>query len=179
MYGYSRLCPHSNHIPFPLCLKQPIKSVNCEWWDFRVAAWHGEWNAEKSYWQNLKVFLVFFTFGSPWKSTVFIFGNSTDNFVEIIRSSLDFDISCYVDSKLFICKAVCYNRLLKFEWATDKVLELQREILESFQGRPRAKRLFNAGDERQARSRAKYNCRNPKFPCAINDLSEGLQKSSI
>ena len=25
---------------------------------------------------------------------VFIFGNSTHNFVEIIRSSLDFDISC-------------------------------------------------------------------------------------
>ena len=26
---------------------------------------------------------------------VFIFGNSTHNFVEIIKSSLDFDISCY------------------------------------------------------------------------------------
>ena len=24
-------CSHSNHIPFPLCFKQPIKSVNCEW----------------------------------------------------------------------------------------------------------------------------------------------------
>ena len=23
-------CSHSNHIPFPLCFKQPIKSVNCE-----------------------------------------------------------------------------------------------------------------------------------------------------
>ena len=77
---------------------------------------------------------------------VFIFGNSTHNFVEIIRSSLDFDISCYPNSKLFICKAVCYKRLLKFERATEKVLELKREILESFQGRPRAKRLFNAGD---------------------------------
>ena len=36
---------------------------------------------------------------------VFIFGNSTDNFVEIIRSAMDSDISCYVNSKLFICKA--------------------------------------------------------------------------
>ena len=55
---------------------------------------------------------------------VFIFGNSTHNFVEIIRSSLDFvgDMSCYANSKLFICKAVCYKRLLKFERATDKVL---------------------------------------------------------
>ena len=44
--------------------------------------------------------------------------------------------------------------MLKFERATEKVLELMREILESFQGRRRAKRLFNAGDERQEQSRA-------------------------
>ena len=81
---------------------------------------------------------------SAAQERVFIFGNSTHNFVEIIRSSLDFDISCYADSKLFICKAVCYKRLLKFERATD--------ILEFFQGRPRAKRLFNAGDERREQS---------------------------
>ena len=37
---------------------------------------------------------------------VFIFGNSTHNFVEIIRSWLDFDISCYANIKLLICKAV-------------------------------------------------------------------------
>ena len=89
---------------------------------------------------------------STAQERVFIFGNSTHNFVEIIRSSLDFDISCYADSKLFICKAVCYKWLLKFERATDKVLELKREILEFFQGRPRAKRLFNAGDERREQS---------------------------
>ena len=89
---------------------------------------------------------------SAAQERVFIFGNSTHNFVEIIRSSLDFDISGYADSKLFICKAVCYKRLLKFERATDKVLELKREILEFFQGRPRVKRLFNAGDERREQS---------------------------
>ena len=90
---------------------------------------------------------------SAAQERLFIFGNSTHNFVEIIRSSLDFDISCYTNSKLFICKAVCYKRLLKFERAADKVLELKREILESFQGRPRATRLFNAGDERREQSR--------------------------
>ena len=68
---------------------------------------------------------------SAAQERVFIFGNSTHNFVEIIRSSLDIDISCYANSKLFICKGVCYKRLLKFERATDKVLELKREILES------------------------------------------------
>ena len=80
---------------------------------------------------------------SAAQERVFIFGNSTHNFVEIIRSSLDFDISC---------KAVCYKRLLKFERATDKVLELKREILEFFQGRPRAKRSLNVGDERREQS---------------------------
>ena len=97
----------------------------------------------------------FFLCSSPSaaQERVFIFGNSTHNFVEIIRSSLDFDISCYANSKLFICKAVCYKRLLKFEPATEKVLELKREILESFQRRPRAKSLFNAWDERREQSR--------------------------
>ena len=80
---------------------------------------------------------------SAAQERVFIFGNSTHNFVEIIRSSLDFDISCYANSKLFICM-----RILKFERATEKVLELKKEIIDSFQWRPRAKRLFNAGDER-------------------------------
>ena len=48
---------------------------------------------------------------------------------------------------------VTYKRLLKFERATEKVLELKREILESFQGRSRVKRLSNAGDERREQSR--------------------------
>ena len=36
---------------------------------------------------------------SAAQERVFIFGNSAHNFVEIIRSSLDFDISCYANSK--------------------------------------------------------------------------------
>ena len=84
-----------------------------------------------------------FLCSSPFaaQERVFIFGNSIHIFVEIMRSSLDFDISCYANSKLF--KAVCYKRLLKFERATKKVLERKREILESFQGRPR--KVFNLG----------------------------------
>ena len=38
--------------------------------------------------------------------------------------------------------------------ATEKVLELKRKILESFQGRPRAKLLNNAGDESREQKRA-------------------------
>ena len=55
---------------------------------------------------------------SAAQGRVSIFGISVHNFVEIIRSSLDFDISCsasrkvvYMQSclyaKLFVCKAVC------------------------------------------------------------------------
>ena len=57
---------------------------------------------------------------------VFIFGNSVHNFAEIIKCSLEFDISCYTSSKLFICKAVCYKWQLKFQRATEKVEELGR-----------------------------------------------------
>lgn len=115
---------------------------------------------------------------SAAQERVFIFGNSTHNFVEIIRSSLDFDISCYASSKLFICKAVCYKRLLKFQRATEKVLELKREILDSFQGRPRAKRLYNAGDERQEQSRA-AGIQNLPVPSTIRSkASKSLQFSA-
>ena len=109
---------------------------------------------------------------------VFIFGNSTHNFEEIIRSSLDFDISCYANSKLFICKAVCYKRLLEFERATEKILELKRGILESFQGRPRAKRLFNARDERREQRRG-AGIQNFPLPSTIQaKASKSLQFSA-
>ena len=44
---------------------------------------------------------------SAAQERVFIFGNSTHNFVEIIRSSLDFDISCYANSKLIVHMQSC------------------------------------------------------------------------
>ena len=113
---------------------------------------------------------------SAAQERVFIFGNSTHIFVEIIRSSLDFDISSYANSKLF--KAVCYKRLLKFKRATEKVLERKREILESFQGRPRAKRLFNAGDERREQSRT-AGIQNFPVPSTIRaKASKSLQFSA-
>ena len=115
---------------------------------------------------------------SAAQERVFIFGNSTHNFVEIIRSSLDFDVSCYARSKLFICKAVFYKRLLKFQRATLKVQELKREILESFQGRPRAKRSNNAGDERREQRRA-AGIQNLPVPSTIRaKASKSLQFSA-
>ena len=123
--------------------------------------------------------LKFFMCSSPSaaQERVFIFGNSTHNFVKIIRSSLDFDISCYVSSRLFtcVCKAVCYKRLLKFQRAPEKVLERKREILESFQGRPRAKRVHNARGERRQQSKA-ARIQNLSVPSTIRaKASKSLQ----
>ena len=74
---------------------------------------------------------------------------------------------------------MCYKRLLKFERANEKVLELKKEILESFQGRPRAKRLFNAGDERREQSRTAA-IQNFPVPSMIRaKASKGLQFSAV
>ena len=73
---------------------------------------------------------------------------------------------------------MCYKRLLKFERATKKVLELKREILESFQGRQRAKRLFNAGDEQREQSRV-AGIQNFPVPSTIRaKASKSLQFSA-
>ena len=82
------------------------------------------------------------------KERIYIFGNSQHNFAEIIKSALD----CYDDntnSKLFVCKTSCYKRLLKFQRAVEKVEEVKKEIQDSFQGRPRAKRLLRPTDGEQ------------------------------
>ena len=51
------------------------------------------------------------------KERIYIFGNTTHNFAEIIKSALNINVNCYADdtnSKLFACKTSCYKRLLKF-----------------------------------------------------------------
>ena len=77
---------------------------------------------------------------SAAQEKIFVFDNSIHNFVEIIRSLFDFDISC-------LYAKLCYKRLLKFQRASEEVLELKKEIVESFHQRTRTKRLHNAGDE--------------------------------
>ena len=91
-----------------------------------------------------KCFMCSFTSASQGK--VSIFGISIHNFVEIIRSSLDFDISCSASSTVVYMQS-CVLQATSENW-TSLSLELKREILQSFQERPWAKRLHNAGDER-------------------------------
>ena len=81
----------------------------------------------------------------PGKDRIYIFGNTTHNFAEIVKSSLNIDVNCYAgdtNTKLFVCKMSCYKRLLKFQRATEKVEEVKKEIQDAFQARPRAKRLL-------------------------------------
>lgn len=80
---------------------------------------------------------------------IFIFGKSSHNFAEIIKSALNIDINCYsydTNNNLFVCKTSCYTRLLKFQRATRKVEEIKKEIQDAFQARPRAKRLLRPSD---------------------------------
>ena len=91
----------------------------------------------------------------PGKQRIYIFGSSTLNFAEIIKSSLNIDVKSYAtddtNNKLFVCKTLCYKRLLKFQRAVEKVDEVKKEIQAAFQTRPRAKRLLRPPDEEETR----------------------------
>ena len=98
-----------------------------------------------------------FTCSSPCSGNqrIYIFGSSAHNFAEIIKSLLNIDVKSYAtdnsNNKLFVCKTVCYNRLLKFQRAVEKVNEVKKEIQAAFQTRPRAKRLLHPPDEEETR----------------------------
>ena len=67
---------------------------------------------------------------------IFIFGKSSLDIAEAIRLSLSVDVSRYSEnSDLFVCRDKCYQRLIKFQRASDKLkAELKQEIEEVFSG---------------------------------------------
>ena len=69
---------------------------------------------------------------------VFIFGKSDHSFADIIKTSLNVDVNCCANSKLFICKNACYKRLLKFQRALEKLEKMKREINEAFRVRAKS-----------------------------------------
>ena len=79
------------------------------------------------------------------QNRIFVFGKSSLNLPEIIRSSLDVDVDCYAENRteLFVCRDICYKRLQKFQQAAEKLSEVKKKIEEAFNSRqwPRAKRL--------------------------------------
>lgn len=99
----------------------------------------------------------------PGKDRVYIFGKTSHNFVEIIKSTLNIDVNCYANdtnTRLFVCKTSCYKRLLKFQRATEKVEEAKKEIQDAFQARPRAKRLLRPTDGDQEEESACFPSTN-------------------
>lgn len=79
----------------------------------------------------------------------FIFGKSSLDIAGVIRSSLSVDVSRYSENSelfvVFVCRDKCYQRLIKFNRASDKLKELKKEIEEVFKAREnlRAKRLLH------------------------------------
>ena len=56
---------------------------------------------------------------------ILIFGKSSLDIAGAIRSSLSVDVSRYSEnSDLFVCRDKCYQRLIKFQRASDKLKEL-------------------------------------------------------
>ena len=86
-------------------------------------------------------------------------GKSDHSFADIIKTLLNVDVNCYANSKLFICKNACYNRLLKFQRALEKLEKIKREINEAFRVRPRAKCLLRPADEDLEQDRAPLTAR--------------------
>ena len=88
------------------------------------------------------------TSASLKNNKIFIFGKSSLDIAEVIRSSLSVDVSRYSEnSELFVCRDKCYQRLIKFNRASVKLKELKKEIEEVFKAREnlRAKRLLRTG----------------------------------
>ena len=84
-----------------------------------------------------------FTCSLDTSKKVYIFGKSSIDFGDIIRSCLGVDVHRYsAQPGLFICKPFCYKKLIKFQRASEHLEEVRKEILESFQNReqPRIKR---------------------------------------
>ena len=78
---------------------------------------------------------------------VLIFRKRSLNIAGAIQSSLSVDVSRYSEnSDLFVCRDKCYQHLIKFQRASDKLKEFKRQIEEVFNGREkhREKRLIQS-----------------------------------
>jgi len=55
------------------------------------------------------------------KEKLYIFGKSSIDFCEIIKSALNVNVRNFSVSEQFICRAQCYQRLTKFKRALDNL----------------------------------------------------------
>ena len=110
---------------------------------------------------------------------VFIFGKSDHGFANIIKTSLNVDVNCYANSKLFICKngsdcripcpgvGVFEEREI-LQW-TLLLFNVCKSVGRVFRVRPRAKRLLRPADEDLEQDRA---------PLTASESASGLSSTN-
>ena len=84
---------------------------------------------------------------STKKDKIYVFGRSSCDVAQIIRSALNVYVSRYSENRdLFVCRDKCYKQLQTFQNASDKLTEIKVEIEEAFKAReiPRTKRLLRS-----------------------------------
>ena len=95
------------------------------------------------------------------KEKIYVFGKSGLNISSLVKHATNVDLSVFVEcEKLAICRTKCYNRLVRFKNALNKVDEIRKEIQNDFDsdfplrfkrlskdssGTPDAKRGLNFG----------------------------------
>ena len=77
------------------------------------------------------------------KEKLYIFGKSSIDFCEIIKSALNVNVRNFSASEqLFICRAQCYQRLTKLKHALDNLKKAMSELVEVYKATVyRTKRL--------------------------------------
>ena len=84
---------------------------------------------------------------STKKDKIYVFGRSSCDVAQIIRSALNVDVSRYLEKRdLCVCRDKCYKQLQKFQKASDKLTKIKVEIEEAFKAKeiPRTKRLLRS-----------------------------------
>ena len=93
-----------------------------------------------------------------------VFGKSTVPIHSLILRSTEVDLSVYVGSDLAaICRTRCYNRLLRYKRALDRVGEIENDIKQNFKndGPFRVKRLAKeSGQKPEAKKSLKFEDAN-------------------
>ena len=80
----------------------------------------------------------------------FIFGKNSIDLQGIIELFLNVDVSCSAkSSKTFVCRSVCYKRLMEFQRSSKTLNEIHQDIEEAFEKRDvlRTRCLQRASEE--------------------------------
>ncbi len=90
---------------------------------------------------------------SPSNNNFIVFGKSALDIAYLIKESTAVDVNNYSESDdLFVCKNMCYKRLLRLKGALDKCKGINAEIKERFVP-PKTKRLQRSDTQHEDATR--------------------------